>query len=48
MKENIQEKGRSSIIQDIHVGDLVELIVDGKFFGRNDGGVDRYGAMLLL
>ena len=42
MKENRIENGERSIIKDIRIGDLVELLVDGKFFGRNDGNFEAY------
>ena len=34
--------GGCSITKDVHVGDLVELLVDGKFYGRTDGVNEMY------
>ena len=38
----------NSILRDIHLGDLVELLADGKFFNRNDGQYERYGGYVSL
>ena len=37
-----------SILRDILLGDLVELLADGKFFNRNDGQYERYGGYVSL
>jgi len=40
--------GESLITKDVHVGDLVELLVDGKFFQRNDGMDERYAGYITF
>lgn len=35
-----------SITKDIHIGDLVELLVDGKFFDTPNGRYERYSGYI--
>ena len=37
---------RRSISDDIHIGDLVELLVDGRFFKGKDGTPERYAGYI--
>ncbi|MBI2044914.1 hypothetical protein HYT23_02560 [Candidatus Pacearchaeota archaeon] len=44
----IGEWGHSSITRKVHAGDLVELLVDGKFFQRHDNEYERYTGYITL
>ena len=41
-------KKNFSIMEDIHLGDLVELNVDGKSFQRDDGKYEKYAGYVAL
>jgi len=38
----------NSILRDIHLGDLVELLVDGNYFFRMDGQHERYAGYVTI
>lgn len=40
------EKEEDSIIQAVHIGDLVMLTLDGKFFGGKDGLPEKYAGFV--
>lgn len=43
MDEGIDK--RENFLSEVGVGDLVELVIDGKFFGRTDNLNERYGGV---
>ena len=40
--------GVSSIMHDLHLGNFVELYLDGTFFGRTDEKYENYGGHVTL
>lgn len=46
LTENLKKNEEYSVLNDISIGDLVELFVDGKFFGRPDKKYERYGGYI--
>ena len=46
-KSNKKEGRDHPVVQEIHLGDLVELLVDGRFFQRTDDEYERYAGYVL-